>query len=152
MEVAGVGSQTISAVSTSVTSQVVDEAEKKEKKPKKAATIDPNSVAGESINPPPQAQSAVEAAEAEMAGDVNAYLKSLEESLSKIEKDARDAGAKIKAVAHSLKDLLSKVPDDVKVLIKAGHLNEELHTAFNDNKHIAQLAAKEDKSIKELLG
>jgi hypothetical protein len=151
MAISGVSNQgTAAAVPAAAAQQVTEEADKKIKK--EVATVDPKSVSGESINPPPQAQSAVDAAEAEMAGDVNAYLKSLEESLSKIEKDARDAGAKIKQVAHSLKELIAKVPDDVKVLIKAGHLNEELHTAFNDNKHIAQLAAKEDKSIKELLG
>jgi hypothetical protein len=151
MAISGASNQgTAAVIPAAAAQQVAEEVDKKIKK--EAATVDPKSVAGESINPPPQAQSAVEAAEAEMAGDVNTYLKSLEESLSKIEKDARDAGAKIKLVAHSLKELIAKVPDDVKILIKAGHLNEELHTAFNDNKNIAQLAAKEDKSIKELLG
>ena len=151
MAISGVSNQgTAAAVPAAAAQQVTEEVDKKIKK--EVATVDPKSVSGESINPPPQAQSPIEAAENETANDVNAYLKSLEESLSKIEKDAKEAGVKIKKFAHAFKDLYGKVPDDVKELIRAAHLSEELHTAFNNNKHIAQLAAKEDKSIKELLG
>lgn len=142
MAISGVGNN-LPAAATSATTQAVEDIEKIGKK--EVATANPKSVA---INPPPQ----VDAPEqTEAAGDVNAFLKSLESSLADIEKSAKDAGSKIKMVAHFIKELLTKVPEDVKNLIKEGNISEELHAAFNDNKNISQLASKENKSINSLL-